>query len=235
MTGLLVSGFPSGLDCMTVIVFDYRVRYLLLHAVRRVIASQRAIFEAHMLSLPDFQRVHNLSDENSDFSQLYFLQSFLFPAYSGTLLVGLHAVPYMPVSETVPECKASAVPTSRVLHVSSDCFQPSSYPFGIMRARIFSTSSLGSGLSGVAFSNTLRMVGMHGSYIGYMYPSPQVCQSFGVLSGRWYEPAGMGLRMVSRWLVQKCLTLTILPCTPYLTRVSHWSFHQSSHGLPQSG
>lgn len=79
MTGLLVSGFPSGLDCMTVIVFDYRVRYLLLHAVRRVIASQRAIFEAHMLSLPDFQRVHNLSDENSDFSQLYFLQSFLFP------------------------------------------------------------------------------------------------------------------------------------------------------------
>lgn len=32
-----------------------------------------------MLSLPDFQRVHNLSDENSDFSQLYFLQSFLFP------------------------------------------------------------------------------------------------------------------------------------------------------------
>lgn len=79
VTGLLVSGFPSGLDCMTVIVFDYRVRYLLLHAVRRVIASQRAIFEAHMLSLPDFQRVHNLSDENSDFSQLYFLQSFLFP------------------------------------------------------------------------------------------------------------------------------------------------------------
>ena len=196
------------------------------------IASEWIILEAHMLTLTNFERIHGVSGKNS-----YSGQS---DTSGSSFIVGM-----VSISASCSTAYALLRNCSRMQGICCSHKSSTSRFVGLFSAQFvsvrnnasahFSTSSLGSGLSGVAFSNTLRMVGMHGSYIGYMYPSLQVCQSFGVLSGRWYEPAGMGLRMVSRWLVQKCLTLTILPCTPYLTRVSHWSFHQSSHGLPQPG